>query len=371
VTAWLKTVAPVLYPLVRLPVYAVIAYSSSVVDVALILGPSNPPPLSVAVVKWLNDPDLSRRFLASAGALLQLGVTMAALLAWRTGEAAVAWLARGWIEGGARRSGDGALSLIGKAGVAVAAAASALGLASLAVWSIAGLWRFPDLFPRTLTFERWASSVSLGGPLASTVLIGLVSTAASLIVVLAALEHETRRGHSAGKRALMILYLPLVVPPVAFLFGLVIAAEGAGIGPGFWPVVLGHVVFVLPYVYLSLSEAWRRQDRRYAMVAASLGADPDRTFVRIRLPMLLAPCLTAFAVGFAVSVGQYLATQLLGAGRVPTLTTEAVALSSGGDRRAIGVLAIAQSLLPALVFAVALAVPRLLWRNRRLLRGGG
>ncbi len=46
--------------------------------------------------------------------------------------------------------------------------------------------------------------------------------------------------------------------------------------------------------------------------------------------------LTALAVGFAVSIGQYLPTLLLGWGRVPTITTEAVALSSGGDRRIDG-----------------------------------
>ena len=40
--------------------------------------------------------------------------------------------------------------------------------------------------------------------------------------------------------------------------------------------------------------------------------------------------LTAAAVGFAVSVGQYLPTLLIGAGRLPTITTEAVALASGG-----------------------------------------
>ncbi len=60
VTAWLKAVAPALYPLIRLPVYAVIAYASSVVDVALILGPTNPPPLGVAILRWANDPDLER-----------------------------------------------------------------------------------------------------------------------------------------------------------------------------------------------------------------------------------------------------------------------------------------------------------------------
>ena len=39
VSAWFKSVVPALYPLLRLPLYAVIAYSSANIDVALILGP--------------------------------------------------------------------------------------------------------------------------------------------------------------------------------------------------------------------------------------------------------------------------------------------------------------------------------------------
>jgi putative thiamine transport system permease protein len=125
---------------------------------------------------------------------------------------------------------------------------------------------------------------------------------------------------------------------------------------------------VFPYVYLSLVEAYRRLDPRWAQLARSLGASPDRTFAVVRLPLLLAPCLTAAAVGFAVSIGQYLPTQLLGAGRVPTITTEAVALASGGDRRVVATYALVQASLPAVGFGLALLLPRLLYRNRRALR---
>ena len=86
--------------------------------------------------------------------------------------------------------------------------------------------------------------------------------------------------------------------------------------------------------------------------------------------MLLRPVLTAAAVGMAVSVGQYLPTLLIGGGRVATLTTEAVALAAGGDRRAIGVYGLMQTAAALLPFAVALAVPALVWRNRRGLRHG-
>jgi putative thiamine transport system permease protein len=84
--------------------------------------------------------------------------------------------------------------------------------------------------------------------------------------------------------------------------------------------------------------------------------------------MLLRPILTAAAVGFAVSVGLYLPTLLVGAGRLPTVTTEAVALASGGNRRAIGVWAFVQMALPFAGFAVATLVPALLFRRFRAMR---
>ena len=60
---------------------------------------------------------------------------------------------------------------------------------------------------------------------------------------------------------------------------------------------------------------------------------------------------------------------LIGAGRIETITTEAVALASSGDRRIIGVYAFLQMLLPLIGFAIATLVPALIFRNRRALRG--
>ena len=46
-----------LYRQIRLPLYAVLAFALSVVDMALVLGPSAPPVLAVQVLRWLTDPD--------------------------------------------------------------------------------------------------------------------------------------------------------------------------------------------------------------------------------------------------------------------------------------------------------------------------
>jgi putative thiamine transport system permease protein len=80
-------------------------------------------------------------------------------------------------------------------------------------------------------------------------------------------------------------------------------------------------------------------------------------FWRVKLPMLRRPVLGAFAVGFAVSAAQYLPTLFAGAGRFATLTTEAVGLAAGADRRVIGLYALVQAILPLVPFL--LAVPPL------------
>ena len=75
--------------------------------------------------------------------------------------------------------------------------------------------------------------------------------------------------------------------------------------------------------------------------------------------------LRAFATGFAVSIAQYLPTIFVGAGRFATLTTEAVALASGSDRRLMAVMALWQQLLPLIVFALATLIPAYRFRHRR------
>ena len=157
-------------------------------------------------------------------------------------------------------------------------------------------------------------------------------------------------------------------PQLCFVFGLQVLAIGLGLQTSLALLIFVHLIFVLPYVVLSLSQPWRAFDTRYERVAAGLGKTPLAILLRIRLPMLTRACLTAFAVGFAVSVGLYLPTLLIGAGRIVTITTEAVALSSGGDRRMIGAYALLQAIVPFFGFVIASLVPHLLFRNRRAMR---
>lgn len=370
-TAFAVAVLPALYRQLRLPVYAVLAYGMTAVDMALILGPSRPPTLSAQIVLWMNDPTLAARTTAAAGAVLQLLAVLAMLGLWRGAEALGRRLLLALAIRGLRGHGaEPALRLLALLSGTVVAGLLLAGLAGLALWSVAGLWPFPAALPETLSLRIWTQA---GGALAEstgqTLTIALAATGLALALTLACLEAEFRHALRQGDGALMLLYLPLLVPQVAFLPGLQQLALRLGLDGTGLAVAASHVVFVLPYVFLSLAAPWRAWDARVALAAHALGATPDRVFWHLRLPMLLGPVLTAAAVGLAVSVGQYLPTLLIGGGRIETLTTEAVALSSGGNRRLIGAYALIQMALPALGFALALLLPALIFRNRRGLRG--
>src|SRR5262249_30741783 len=156
-----------------------------------------------------------------------------------------------------------------------------------------------------------------------------------------------RSARARGAQVLWLLYLPLLVPQVAFLFGTQVLLVRLGLDATLHAVIWAHLIFVLPYMFLSLADPWRAFDVRYT------GSARWRVLLRVKLPILLKPLLIACAVAFAVSVGQYLPTLFAGSGRVATLTTEAVTLSGGADRRVIGTWALMQSVLPWLGYLFA------------------
>ncbi len=370
VTGWTKAVFPSLYAQIRLPVLVVLVFGMTNVDVALILGPSTPTTLAVQVTRWMTDPDLASRAVAAAGGLMLLAATLLVLAGWWGAERCVAGFGRRWIRAGGSLP-EAPARATGLALATVSAGMVLAGLVSLAVWSVAARWSFPDLVPEALTWRSWSRfGPDMIGTAGDTVALALAATAISLLLVVGCLEAEVRHGLTLGQRALWLLYLPLLVPQVTFLPGLQLLALSLGLRPSIWLVLAGHIVFVLPYVFLSLQGPFRAWDPRLARVAAGLGTSPNAVLWRLRLPMLTGPILTAVAVGIAVSIGQYLTTLLLGGGRVVTLTTEALALSSGGDRRAIGIWGLGQAVAALLPFAIALGLPALVWRNRRGMRHG-
>ena len=365
--SWLKLVLPQVYPLIRLPVFAVLAFSLSVVDVALILGPTTPPTLSVLILRWIDNPDLSFRFLASAGAVLLLLLTLGALLCWRVSEWLLLQKWRNWLSNGKRGNGNEAQKLAALSGLLLLGTAF-LSVLGLALWSLSLRWPYPHVLPQRWTSRNWERHWSSLQETAFTTLeLGIFAVVIALILVVGCLENEQWRRVSFSFRSQWLLYLPLLIPQATFLLGIQILAVRLEMDGTFLLLVWSHLLFVLPYIFLTLADPWRNLDERFPRIGQCLGASPLRVLFRIKLPLLLKPLLVAAAVGFAVSVAQYLPTLFAGGGRFATLTTEAVSYAAGADRRVIGVYGFLQALFPWIALLLALTIPRWRFRNRAAL----
>jgi len=364
--AWLKTILPQVYSQIRLPIYAVLAFSMSVVDVAVVLAPNQPPPLSVLLFRLFTDRDLSLVFPAAAGACLQLLVVAAAIGLWRAAEIAVSVASRRWLTGGGGKKTGWPLRGAWASTMAALVVLSFLGTVSLGMWSFAKTWFFPEALPAAWTLSHWSRHApDLVWPGVVTLGTGLAATLIGLALAVGCLQNERVNGLGSAARALWLLYTPLLVPQIAFLFGAQMLLVRMNVDGTWIALVWSHLLCVFPYVFLSLADPWRSFDLRYRTSALALTGSPLRAFLRVELPLMLRPALFALAIGFAVSVGQYLPTVFAGGGRFTTLTVEAVTLSSGNDPRVTGIYALVQAALPLAMYLFAIAAPAWRYRHRK------
>ena len=371
-TAWWRVLWPQLWPLLTGPMLAVLAYSLTVVDMALVMGPTSPPTLAVLAWQWLLDADPTINAQGAAAAWL-LGGLVAVL-------AGALWALRGWLRRRGKRvsgeRGQSAARLVhrhGKADLPIAGpilmrvraalsniatsyplfALATLYLAvmlALAVGSVSGVWPFPRLWPASLSLQGWQSVFASASTLWTTAALAAASSITALAWAVAWLECAPPAWDAHLRR---LIYLPLVLPSVLWVVGLHRLCLAWGIDarwPGLWLV---HSLAAAPYVLIALSPAYLGFDARYRQIAASLQKSHLAFLLRIKWPLLKASLWGALAVGFAVSVAQYLPTLFVGAGRFATVTTEAVTLASGAQRSLTAAYAWLQWLLPALMFGMA------------------
>ncbi|WP_330925114.1 ABC transporter permease [Candidatus Sororendozoicomonas aggregata] len=352
---WVKLLWPGLYAMVRLPVYAVLAFSLSVVDIALFIGPMNPPVFSVQLLEWLKDADVDKRLLACAGGLLLGGIVILAMAGMVVVEHAVAHVGRRWLSRGRRGSRHISIQWLSKVLwrwllITVSGACGAL-----VIWSFTWRWRFPALWPEDLTLLSWQRAwPSLSEPLYYSLVTGFLCALLSVVATVLILEITAKHSHRVRLGIERLMYIPMLLPQMSFLFGIQVLLLSVRWDGQLMAVVGAHVLFVLPYCYLSLSGPWQSYDQRYSLQGRLLSRSRYKTFIAIKLPLLWRPLVTSFALGFAVSIAQYLPTIFSGAGRISTITTEAVALAAGGSRQYMGVYGVMQMLLPMLVYGLAL-----------------
>lgn len=126
-----------------------------------------------------------------------------------------------------------------------------------------------------------------------------------------------------------LVALPLVLPPTVLGFYLLIALGPEGIlgrsmtalggrslAFTFTGLVIGSVIYSLPFVVQPLQDAFQAVGRRPLEVAATLRASPIDRFFSVGVPLARPGFLTATVLGFAHTVGEFGVVLMIG-GNIP------------------------------------------------------
>jgi len=138
------------------------------------------------------------------------------------------------------------------------------------------------------------------------------------------------RSRSIWKEVVATLVaLPLVLPPTVLGFYLLIALGPDG--PGGWVaklfggyslafrfegVVIGSVLYSMPFVVQPIRNAFEAMGERPLEVAATLRASPWDAFRSVALPLARPGFLTGAVLGFAHTVGEFGVVLMIG-GNIP------------------------------------------------------
>ncbi|MEN8008359.1 MAG: molybdate ABC transporter permease subunit [Candidatus Krumholzibacteriota bacterium] len=129
-----------------------------------------------------------------------------------------------------------------------------------------------------------------------------------------------------------LVSLPLVLPPTVLGFYLLLflgpdgplgrlmtAAGGRPLAFTFTGLVIGSVIYSLPFVVQPIRDAFSSVGHRPMEAAATLGASPRDRFFSVAVPLARRGFLTAATLGFAHTLGEFGVVLMIG-GNIPGKT---------------------------------------------------
>ena len=198
----------------------------------------------------------------------------------------------------------------------------------------------------------------------SIVLGTLTSAISTIIGILASLALVRYR--FPGKNAVTTLLIaPLLIPEVVLAVALLLFLRWLELPKSFALLLLGHVIFTLPFVVLVVQARLVAIKPEYEEAALSLGANPVQTFFAVTLPLLMPAVLAGMLFAFTMSFDDITGTMFWKPGGVETVPTQIFAMLRHSISPEINALGTVMIVFTVVLPVVGMAVARKLAANRR------
>lgn len=190
------------------------------------------------------------------------------------------------------------------------------------LFSFGQVWPYPHLFPQIWTIENWLTMGKNGhGMVQSTWLsLGLSLTVGFMATSISFWGSRQVAFHPRREAFLRLAYLPYVFAPVILAACLQYFFVRSGLYGHLGGVLFAQLFITIPYGLLFFSAFWNPSRKAMEECVYTLGGSPWQAFRRVLIPTARPAILTCFFQLFLISWFEYGLTQLIGVGKVDTLT---------------------------------------------------
>jgi spermidine/putrescine transport system permease protein len=206
---------------------------------------------------------------------------------------------------------------------------------------------FVELAQNEAILRAFETSLTLG------LLTAVISTTLGVLASLALVRYRVPGANLIST----LLIAPILVPEVVLAVALLLFLNFLSINKSFLLLLLGHVIFTLPFVILVVQARLVSIKREMEEAAMSLGASPQQTFFQITLPLLAPAIFAGMLFAFTISFDDITGTLFWKPGGVETVPTQIFAMlrnSISPEINALGTVMIVLTVgLPLLGAAIA------------------
>ena len=162
---------------------------------------------------------------------------------------------------------------------------------------------------------RWLGEVwdLYGGTVGWSLAIALLCVLGNLLLGVPCAYALARSRSRAARLFEELLTLPVAVPGLASALALILAyGQLSGFRKSFAFILVGHMVFTLPFMVRTVGAAFQRHELRALEEAArSLGASFAQRFLGVLVPAVLPAIVAGSLMVFTLSVGEFNLTWML------------------------------------------------------------
>lgn len=138
-----------------------------------------------------------------------------------------------------------------------------------------------------------------------SLVIAVLSTIGSVIIgtlMALAMERYQFRGKGLWDA---LLYMPVIIPEIVMGVALLLFFAASSISRGLFTLVVSHIAFSMPFVFLTVRARLADFDSSVEEAAQDLGANEWTTFWRITVPLLMPGIISGALLAFTLSIDDF------------------------------------------------------------------